>query len=401
MLTMTVLFVTPYLRKRGETPKGGGLEAYLLRVAGALREFGHTPIILAMGESEAHYYEDGVEFFFIKHHFSINFGESVFGMMCQKIEQSLVINRHVAGLLKKREIDIIQFPQTFGTAACYFKQTPVVMRLSSYAKTYFVNRYSRSQLWIEAFLERLGAKRCNAVFAPSYVVADAFSKDIHRKISVIESPFWNDVAENDDSIYQKNLAGKKYVLFIGRLAIEKGIVEITEVIYSFFEKNSDYFLVCCGDDDSINGRSTLHALKKAAGCFKDRVIHLRTMPHETLYPVIQHADFVICPSRMENLSNACMEAMYFGKVVIGTNGVSYEQLIKDGISGLLCNPENPKDLLDKMDKVAVMSKEEKLRIGENAQKRIERLAPKYTVKELLRYYQYVIDHVNGPKCKQI
>ena len=250
-------------------------------------------------------------------------------------------------------------------------------------------------------MERLGARRCNAVFAPSYVVADAFSRDIHRKVSVIESPFLNDVAENDDSIYQNNLAGKKYVMFIGRLAIEKGIVEITEAIFSFYEKNPDYFLVCCGDDDNINGRSTLYELKRAAGCFKDRVIHLRTMSHETLYPVMQHADFVICPSRMENLSNACMEAMYFGRVVIGTNGTSYEQLIQDGKSGLLCQPKNSRDLLDKMNKAAAMSRAEKLRMGENARKRMGKMAPKYTVKKLLRYYQYVIDHVNDPKCKQI
>lgn len=394
---MTVLFVTPYLRMRGETPRGGGLEAYLLRVAGALAKLGHTPIVLAVGASDINYFENGIEFFFVKCHLPIYFGDSVFGMMCRKIEQSLAINREVAGLLKKRKIDIIQFPQTFGTAACYFKQTPAVMRLSSYTKTYFVDRYTRSQLCIESFLERMGAKRCNAVFAPSHVVADAFSKDIHRKVSVIESPFWNDVAEDDNSIYQKNLSGKKYVLFIGRLAIEKGIVEMIEVIYQFLEANSDYSLVCCGDDDSINGRSTLHALKNAAGCFKDRVIHLRTMPHETLYPVIQHADFVICPSRMENLSNACMEAMYFGRVVIGTDGTSYEQLIKDGVNGLLCKAENSRDLLDKMNKAAAMSETEKSRMGENAQKRIERMAPKYTVKELLRFYQYVIDNVNGSK----
>ena len=398
---MTVLFVTPFLRKRGETPKGGGLEAYLLRVAGALVELGHVPIILAVGTSDAHYYENGIEFFFVQCYLPFYFGNSVFGMMCRRIEQSLAINREVAGLLKKKEIDIIQFPQTYGIAACYYKQTPAVMRLSSYTKTYYVNRYTRSQLCMESFLERLGAKRCNAVFAPSYVVADAFSKDIHRKVSVIESPFWNDVTEEDNSIYQKNLSGKKYVLFIGRLAIEKGIVEMTEVIYQFLETNLDYFLVCCGDDDSINGRSTLRTLKKAAGCFKDRVIHFKTMSHETLYPVIQHADFVICPSRMENLSNACMEAMYFGRVVIGTDGTSYEQLIKDGVNGLLCKPEDPKDLLDKMNKAAAMSKTEKSRMGRSAQQRIEGLAPKYTVKKLIRFYQYVIDNANEQKCKQV
>ena len=77
-----------------------------------------------------------------------------------------------------------------------------------------------------------------------------------------------------------------------------------------------------------------------------------------------------------------------------------EQLIKDDVNGLLCKAENSRDLLDKMNKAAAMSETEKSRMGKNAQKRIERLAPKYTVKELLRYYQYVIDNVNGLKCKR-
>lgn len=392
---MTILYVTPYLRKKGETPKGGGLEAYLLRTAGFLVKLGHTPVVLALGASHAHYYENGIEFFFIGISIPINFGDSVFGMMCHKVWQSLAINREISALLKKRKIDIIQFPQTYGVAACYFQQTPAVMRLSSYAKTYFVNRYTGNRLRMESFMERLGAKRCNAVFAPSHVVAGAFSKDIHRKVSVIESPIWNDVAETDNSVYQNNLFGKKYVLFIGRLAVEKGIVEITEAIYRFFAVNSDYFLVCCGDDDRCNGKSTLSVLKKAAGCFSDRIIHLKTMPHETLYPVVQHADFVICPSRMENLSNACMEAMYFGRVVIGTDGTSYEQLIQDGVNGLLCKPKDSDDLLDKMNKAAAMGRAEKSGMGINAKKRIERMAPDYTIKKLLRYYQYIIDNGDG------
>ncbi len=86
--------------------------------------------------------------------------------------------------------------------------------------------------------------------------------------------------------------------------------------------------------------------------------------------------------------------MHFGRVVIGTDGASYEQLIDDGISGLLCKPNDADSLLEKMNEAASMSEAQKKKIGEMAKKRIDRLAPDVVVRKLLRFYQYVIDNVN-------
>lgn len=135
-------------------------------------------------------------------------------------------------------------------------------------------------------------------------------------------------------------------------------------------------------------------LRNAVGQFGSQFIYLKQQPHEKLYPIIQKADFVILPSLVENLSNACIEAMYFERVVIGTDGVSYEQLIDDGISGLLCKPNDADSLLEKMNEAASMSETQKKKIGEMAKKRIDRLAPDVVVRKLLRFYQYVIDNVN-------
>ena len=144
----------------------------------------------------------------------------------------------------------------------------------------------------------------------------------------------------------------------------------------------------------IDGKNAVGALRNAAGQFGNRFIYLRQLPHERLYPIIQKADFVILPSLVENLSNACIEAMYFKQVVIGTDGVSYEQLIDDGVSGLLCKPNDADSLLEKMNEAVAMSEGQKREMGELAKKRIDRLAPEVVVRKLLRYYQYVIDNVN-------
>ena len=391
---MVILFVTPCLRKKGENPKGGGLETYLFRVAGALKEMGHEPIILSLGDEEIHYVEDGIEIFFIAYS-GLPIKSKLLRLVCRRVGRSIAMNRKVKDLVQERTIDIIQFSSLMGLATCYYGKTPAVMRLSSYAKTYHrgCEDIGRAELYIMSLFERLSAQRCNAVFAPSYVNADAFAKDIHRRVSVIESPFWNHSIECDKRVYYEKLSGKKYFLFIGRLHFEKGILIIADILEQFFAQNPGYYFVCCGADGMIGGKNSVRILQKAAGKYKDRFIYMQTLSHESLYPIIQHADFVICPSLMENLSNACIEAMYYKRVVIGTDGVSYEQLIDDGRSGLLCVPGAAGSLLDKMNIAAAMNREQKEEMGQNAKRRIEKLAPEYTVTKLLQYYQYVIDNM--------
>lgn len=391
---MVVLFVTPYLRKKGENPKGGGLEAYLFRVAGSLKKLGHIPIIVSLGNKDMHYMEDGIEIFFTTYS-GISVRARNFQLICNRIRRDLAINRKIKELIRERKIDVIQFASPFGLASCYYGKTPAVMRLSSYAKTYYegYEDIGKIELYIGALFERLAARRCNAVFAPSHVIAEAFSKDIHRAVSVIETPFWNDSEVCDGSIYYERLCGKKYFLFIGRLDYEKGILVIAEILEQFLAKNPDYYFVCCGAAGTIGGKNSVRIVQRAAGKYKNRFIYMQPLPHAALYPIIQHSDFVICPSIMENFSNACIEAMYFKRVVIGTDGVSYEQLIDDGKSGLLCMPGDAESLLYKMNEAVKMNEQQKEDMGQNARKRIDRLAPEFTVMKLLRYYQYVIDNV--------
>lgn len=391
---MVILFVTPFLRGKGEKPKGGGLEAYLFRVAGAFERLGHKPIILSLGTREQHYTEDNIEIFFVKYS-DIKVKGKNLKLICKRFNQSITVNRKVKELIEERDIDIIQFASIFGLAACYYGRTPAVMRLSSYTKVHRRGDkdFSRIRLYIWALFERIAARRCNAIFAPSNVIAREFSKDIHRPVSVIESPFWDDSKEHDASVYKDKLSGKKYFLYIGRLAYERGVLQLAEVLRDFLHRNSEYFFVCCGEGEIVNGKNSIRMLSDAAGTYRDRFIYMKLLPHETLYPIIQHADVAVFPSLMDNLSNACMEAMYFERVVIGTDGTSYEQLIEDGISGFLCPPGNRESLLRTMNKAAAMSEGQRAEMGRNAKKRIDRMAPEFTVRKLLCYYQQVIDLV--------
>ena len=393
---MVILFVAPLYEEKGVPPKGG-VSMYLRRVTGALNELGHSTIILSIGTKNRHYIENGTEIYFVSAAFS-SINNKYLNIISRLIKNNIIVNRKIKELLKTREIDMIQFASIWGLSAGYFGNTPAVMRMSIYSKVYREYKNDKMSVDIKAFLERMAVKRCNAVFSPSNVIAEAFSKDIHRKVSVIETPFWNESQEYDNSIYRKELEGKKYFLFFGRMVVDKGIYVLAECLYAFLQQNPEYYFVCCGIEEFNDDENPVSALTKAAGKYVSRFIYMKSLPHSSLYPVIKHADFVVFPSLIDNFSNACIEAMYFERVVIGTDGTSYEQLIDDGRSGFLCKPNDAGSVLEKMNEAASMDGEQKARMGKRAGMRIERLRPEIVVKKLVRYYQYVIDNADKKKC---
>lgn len=369
-----------------------GFPNYLYRVARALQEIGNEVIIVTCGKRNAHRYIEGIEVWEVVMHY-YNSACKEINVIVNNIRASRLINQKIREILKEKKIDVIQFTSLFSLSLMYCGKIPSVMRLSSYAKKAYptFETLSKNTVKIMSFFEVVAGKRCNAVFAPSEVTARAYEKDFHKKVHVIESPFINDVKRFDDRIVQQQLTNKKYVLFFGNLYYEKGILTIAEIIERFLRNNPEYFWVFAGRSLDINGKSAARILSEAAGEYKHKVIFLGELPHEQLYPVIQNADFVVLPSIMENLSNACIEAMYFSKIVIGTNGASFEQLIQDNVNGLLCRIGDSADLLDKMQRAVDLSDEEKRKMEKRAHKRIERLSPEIVVKQLLRFYEQVIE----------
>lgn len=391
---MVILFAADDYLRKGEVYYGGFL-VYLHRVTMALAKLGHTPIIVACGKRDKHYMQDGVEIYTVcctpreipVKNIKIGY---------EMLYRSRIINKKIKEIIQDRIIDMIQFTSLQGLAVCYHGKIPAVLRLSDYEKVFYTDskHRGRTESNIMAWIERRAAARCNAVFSPGRHVANVFSKDTGRPVSVIESPFINDVTSYDESTYKKYLMNRKYVLFFGAFTRPNGIFTVADIVYQFLRTHEEYCLVCIGTNAVIDGKNMANMLRDNAGELKERFLYIRPLSHEKLYPIIRKADFVILPSLADNFPNACLEAMYFERVVIGTDGVSFEQLIDDGRSGLLCKPGDAGSLLGKMDEAVMMDEKKKKEMGQRARKRIDKLAPEQAVKKLLRYYQYVIDGIN-------
>lgn len=389
---MNILFVTPSFPDRGKPATG--FHHYLYRVSLSLIQLGHKPFILTAGKRNGKRIEQGIEIRTVQVLGYADYNSKTVNYAINALHKSYVLNKEISELIKKVHVDVIQFTSLEAIAMFYRGDIPAVLRLSSYARITFSTFQTHSQIEVKvmAAFERMSARRCRTVFAPCRNTAQEFEKDTKRKVHVIETPFVNDV-QKDDSIYVDTyLNGKKYVLFFGTLYAVKGILVIAEILRRFLKENPEYYFVFIGGVVSINGESPVKILQKAAGECVDRVLIGKALSHEQLYPVIYRADFVVLPSLMDNLPNACIEAMYFQRVVIGTNGASFEQLITHGENGLLCKIGDAEDLLEKMRMAVLMTEEQKQLMGERAKKRIDKLKPEYAVKKLVYLYKYITEN---------
>jgi len=207
---------------------------------------------------------------------------------------------------------------------------------------------------------------------------------------LIRSPFYVETREWDTSVWEQFLKDKKYVLYFGRFQLHKGFHTLVRALPHFLEQYDDAYAVLVGRDMETQLASSMAAFARSQ-CrrFAKRLILLDNLPHAQLYPVIDRSHLVVLPSLIDNLPNSCLEAMGIGKVVIGTNGASFDELITDGVNGFLVDPNDAEALADKL--IAAWVDPKLNEMSTAAKQSMHDFAPDKTVASLLTYYSEVMN----------
>jgi glycosyltransferase involved in cell wall biosynthesis len=388
-----VLVTTEYITE--ETNFDGGLANYTHRAALSLRLMGHEPIVVVASNRRETLTHAGIEV----HRVPVICYKPVlryffFFMAMDWLLISYSINREIRAIHRKQRVDVIQYSSLGATALFRVPGIPAVARLSSYQKmadeAYEYNLMLKALVFkARHYLERTALRRVDVVFGPSRIVGEALARDIGREVELIESPYLPDACALDDSAYREiatKLKGREYLLFFGTIGLLKGIKTIGNMIYRLFEHYPELCFVFVGKDLGLTGCSAIQYIRERAGQYSERVIYRERLHHDRLYPIIQHARLVILPSRFDNFPNTCIEAMAFKKIVIGTRGTSFEELITDGVSGFLCERDNPDNLFEVINSAMQLPYERCVEIGEKAYQRIGELDPNAIVNKLLCIY---------------
>lgn len=313
------------------------------------------------------------------------------------------MNRNVRTYIQSgNQIDIVQYANYMALGFERLEDTPTVIRISSFQP--YMRAASRLQFDIHRdyncetladYLEMLSVLKADTVYSPSCLLKSIFENETGRCVSVIESPFYPRSIEGCINEYIE-LLDVTYIITFSTMNLLKGIKLIGDSINEVLRKNPNVFWVFAGvdvpwiDEEGSKIRPSEYIIGKA-GVYSDRVKILGKIPHEKLMGLLRNAAVCVMPSRIDNLPNTCIEAMALGKIVIGTKGASFDQLIIDGENGFLCERENKNELISNIGKALSLSPKQKKQMGLKAQNRINKMTPDLIRKELTDLYKKTID----------
>jgi len=380
----------------------GGLSNYIFKVCVGLIKHGHHPIVVVSSNENSYFKYKGIDVYRVKPepNFLYKLADKIslykYQPILDLLLQSFCVNKKLRQINLEESIDIVQFPSYQSIGYFVSNKMKSIMRISSYQKLAdeangVYHKTIRERQW--QILEKWSYQKAKNIFGPSYFLANIIEMEFNKHVEVIESPNEKKDVNLDSSIIkeiERKINGKKFGLFFGRLAQIKGLLDLAEVLEGFLTKYPTHYFVIVGKDVGHRGESSLDYLLKKVERHQDRLIYYKEQNHEKLMPVIQKADFILMPSRIENFPNACVEAMSFNKIVIAPRKISFEQLIEDEVNGFLCENANPVDLLSVIEKVLTLPPEKKKEIEYNAGNTIERLHPDITIKKLIDYYQSIL-----------
>ena len=394
---LRIAFATPeYVT---ESDYDGGLANYLARVTKALAKLGHDVHVVSLSSiDETEFEYEGV----IVHRVMLKRGWQLLNTLTRYhlpttlhwLNLSTQVYRKLKKLNRQKPFHLIQYPNySFcGVLPILFLSVPHVVRASSYEPGRNEAAGGKQDLdnRLVHRLEKLQFQLSRNVYAPSFMLQEMLaSRDGLNRVQVIRTPFYLENGDWDSSVYDQFLSGRPYLLYFGRFQMHKGFHLLAQALPEFLEQHPEAYAVLIGRDMRTPlAPSMADYAMDQCGRFASRLVVLENLPHHKLFPIVAGAKLVALPSLIDNLPNACLEAMGLGKVVIGTTGTSFDELINDGVNGFLVAPNDASALTEKL--VSAWTDPQLPEMGAAARKAMDQFTPDKTVEALLSYYSEVL-----------
>ena len=192
----------------------------------------------------------------------------------------------------------------------------------------------------------------DAFIAPSHFMKESIA---HRVPDERIKLLYNGV---DTNAVRESESDDGYVLFLGRLVREKGLEALLK---AHANSSLGWRLV-------VAGTGSLGDILQAQYSSSDFVGYL---DGDALKKMIDRAAVVVVPSEWyENCPMSVLEAMAYGKPVVGSRMGGIPELVEDGVTGLLFEAGNVNELTSVLDRL-MSSTELRKQMGKAARQRVE------------------------------
>ncbi len=203
---------------------------------------------------------------------------------------------------------------------------------------------------------------------------------VYNGIDLKEYVVVNETSVLDEYGIDKN---KPYVLFVGRITRQKGIIHLVNAI-KYIDPDTQIIL-CAGAPDTPEIAKEMEDSVKEASKTRDNIIWIdKMLDKKDVIQLYSHADVFCCPSIYEPFGIINIEAMACETAVVASAVGGIKEVVVEGETGLLINleqqksapfePVNPdqfsRDLAEGVNKV-IKNKELQLKMAKNGRTRVE------------------------------
>ena len=277
------------------------------------------------------------------------------------------------GLNRRFDILRIPYPDHAGYMGYFAKKLFKLKTVATYHhlepenqfKNYFKKRIANSFSHIIAVSEFTKKQIIETYGVPS------------EKISVIYNGVdkkYFTFREQDISAYMDTDKDNINLLFVGSLITRKNLFLLIDVFKYLYSDSSNLQLIICGsgyphDNYEVRLKEYVKNLR-----LDKNIIFTGMLPEEQKIALYQYCDIYVHPSLIEGFGLSVAEAMASGKPVVASNAGSLPEIIENGKTGFLADP---KDVRDFSDKIKILLKNKKMRLGMGAKGR-ERILKYFT-----------------------
>jgi glycosyltransferase involved in cell wall biosynthesis len=280
--------------------------------------------------------------------------------------------RLIRKLVAAGEINIIEVPDFEGWCAGWARlAVPVVVRLHGSA-TYFAREMHGSIPAATELIERLAIRRADRVLSVSRYTADRTAEIFDLTLSA--TVIYNSVLLPNAARVKTDYASGDLVAYSGTLTQKKGVFDLARAWPLVKMRRPNARLIMIGKDAGYQSRPSADAIRERAGCHADSITFVGHRPKPEMESLLIGADVAVYPSHSEAFALAPMESMALAIPTIYTTRSSGAELIRDGIDGLLCDPDNIEVLADQIVHL-LESEPARRRFGEAGRRRIREAFP--------------------------
>lgn len=359
---MHIAFLTPEY-PHPKVKHAGGMGTSIKNLAEALVKQNIQVTVIIYGQNHSdHFTENGINFYAIADKNYVVGKWFFYRKYVQKVVNKIVI---------ANKIDVIEAGDWTGFTAFMKFKIPLVIRLHG-SDTYFCSIEKRPQKFKNKVFETIALKTATAYVAPSKFTANytaTLFKLNAKAIQVVANGIDTQIFKPTDSV--KPIENS--ILYFGTLIRKKGVLQLPEIFNLVRKQIPEAKLILIGADSpdiTTQSKSTWELMKKSFSPLDSaNVEYLGKMKYEEVQNYIKQVSVCVFPSYAETFGMVTVEAMAMQKAVVTSNLGWNKELLVDGESGYLVNPDDTETFAQKICDV-LQNKEKALSMGIEARNQV-------------------------------